>query len=62
MLFPPRGKRAESDEAAPPTKPRAALKPVGGRKDNADGRSCTTHKAACGIETLEAKGELVGVR
>ena len=36
---------------APPTKPRAALKPLIHRILAALEISCTTHKAACGIET-----------
>ena len=41
-------------KAAPPTKPRAALKPCFSCRSRGE-FCCTTHKAACGIETQGAR-------
>ena len=38
-------------DVAPPTKPRAALKHTYSVCEGSPERRCTTHKAACGIET-----------
>ena len=42
--------------AAPHTKPHAALKHIGATPDRIMQMSCTTHKAACGIETSRKEG------
>ena len=49
--FSSRGTRAASDGLAPPTKPRAALKQAFHEYIIKPETTCTTNKAACGIET-----------